>query len=184
MYAFSQTTGLGSDKIKEYLTYGSGPKLDIIPGSNAYSSKDHFHIGADIINHLGSINSHDNETLGEQAFGTAMALIDELSHVGDMQHNNTNTSTGTSKNNPGIQNWRISPTFHRGGDSQLFGFGVAISVVSNAGTNNRTGESFNPGQIVIQKPSSHAIKSYSPNLPVVPAYNREKNIQLGHILLK
>jgi len=186
MYAITQTTGLSSNEIKEYLAYGTGPKASIIEGNNAYAvGPKEFKIGADIINYLGSINSNDKTKLGTQAFGIAMLIIDEISHNGDMAFNKTTTSTGEKENNPGLQNWSISPTWHRGGDSQLFGFGVIAGPAAYDYITPSTGIQHYSGEMIIDPGVPSNIKrSNTNNVPKIPVYNMNKYISIGLNLLK
>ncbi len=182
--AFSLTTGLSKNNIIEYLNYGKGPSITLIEGSDARANNaNNFTIGADILNYLGNIDDNDIEKLGLSAFGVSMVLIDELSHCGDMEYNNVNTSTGENINNPGNQAFKLSPTKHRGGDSQIFGFGVKASVVTEDYINSR-GISFKSGQVIIEKHSpSVDIVFSSSKLPSIPQYNIQELKHIGLDLL-
>ncbi|MDI6834036.1 MAG: RHS repeat-associated core domain-containing protein, partial [Bacteroidales bacterium] len=182
--AFSLTTGLSKDKIIEYLTYGKGPSITLIEGSDAHANDaNNFTLGADILNYLGSIDNNDIEKLALSAFGVAMVLIDELSHCGDMEYNKVNTSTGENINNPGNQTFKLSPTKHRGGDSQIFGFGVKVGVVA-VDFINAIGIPFKSGQVIIEKPNpSDDIVFPSSNLPTIPQYNIKELKYIGLDLL-
>ncbi|MGB4666501.1 MAG: RHS repeat-associated core domain-containing protein [Bacteroidales bacterium] len=182
--AFSLTTGLSKDKIIEYLTYGKGPSISLIEGPDAHADNaNYFTLGADILNYLGSIDNNDIENLGLTAFGVSMVLIDELSHCGDMEYNKVNTSTGEEKDNPGNQALKLSSTKHRGGDSQIFGFGVKVGVAADEFI-NASGIPFKSGQVVIEKPNPSVDIVYpSSNLPHIPQYNIQELKYIGLNLL-
>ncbi len=182
--AFSLTTGLSKDKIIEYLTYGKGPSITLIEGSDAHANDaNNFTLGADILNYLGSIDNSDIEKLGLSAFGVAMVLIDELSHCGDMEYNKVSTSTGENPKNRGNQTFKLSPTQHRGADSQIFGFGVKVGVVAEDFI-NAMGIPFKSGQVIIEQPNpSNDIVYPSSKLPPIPQYNIQEFKYIGLDLL-
>ncbi len=178
MNAFTNTTGLTTEQATEFLTYGKGPKVDLVSGnwanSTDYINKGYFTFGVDMINYLGSISSENIDQMGEQAFGIAMVLTDELSHCGDMKTNKSANSTGNNFNNPGKQNWKFSPTLHRGDDARFFSFGIgAMTNTEHAG---------DPGKVSYYIPS---IKYQPSSMPIIPnPIKRENRIKIGNQLLK
>ncbi|NMB81066.1 MAG: RHS repeat-associated core domain-containing protein [Ignavibacteria bacterium] len=178
MNAFTNTTGLTTEQATEFLTYGKGPKVDLVSGnwanSTNYIKTGSFSFGVDMINYLGSISSENIDQMGEQAFGIAMVLTDELSHCGDMKTNKSANSTGNNFNNPGKQNWKFSPTLHRGDDARFFSFGIgAMTNTEHAG---------DPGKVSYYIPS---IKYQPSSMPIIPnPIKRENRIKIGNQLLK
>jgi RHS repeat-associated protein len=173
MNAFMKTTGLSESKAIEYLAYDSGPKVELMAGTWAnatnYIENGSFNFGAEIINNLGNIPASDVNTLGDQAFGVAMVLTDEISHCGDMETNQTEHSTGESFKNPGKQDWNFSPALHRGADARGFAFGIDVA----------TGPS---GEVSY---SRFVIKYQPAGLPKPPApIKKDDRAKIGNQLLK
>jgi RHS repeat-associated protein len=182
------STGYNKEDILTHMEIGEGPKINLTDYIGARSSsKDGFEIGYQVIKHFTSIRSSDEEYLAEQAFGMAMVLIDEYTHWGDKNNNNGNNTgqwsmkgkteifdadiyTSGGHQRVGTQNWKISPTGHRGGDPQLYGFGVDIATNDNG------------GGIIIRGCSYNVIRYGDPKM-WVPKYNRATIISTGRSLL-
>ncbi len=148
MNALINGTGLTSEQILFDMTPGQGPKINVSDMNGAQANQDNsFTIGSNIIRSLASIDENNKKQLGEQTLGVGLLILDEYTHVGDKRTNNGNSSGGYTLNTNGSVNWdytkygwynqikfgqqkpwSVSPTGHRGGDTQIFGFGLNQSV--------------------------------------------------------
>ncbi|MDD3875999.1 MAG: hypothetical protein PHT69_05225 [Bacteroidales bacterium] len=131
MQALINTTKLSRDEIlKDLKNDGDGPVIKFMEGSRANAGSEMMEIGVEIIKNL---TFEDLDTY-EQAFGIALVILDEYSHIGDKRRNE-GLSTGDSDlpetNRAGKQNWPWSPVGHRGEDPSVFGFGLRFSIGSS-----------------------------------------------------
>lgn len=136
MEALRKSTGLSDAKIKEIYTMGSGPTITINDGATE-TSKDGKKVnfrntGIEALLGKGlALQEH-----AEHVFGTALTVIHEGVHVGDMKTNGGET-TGQLKEvyNGGLeeiyepagkQEWKMAFSKHRGTDFELYAYGAKV----------------------------------------------------------
>ena len=170
MQALMNTTGLKREDILKDLAYNQGPQIELAPGGAAFAgSGEIFSFGSDIIKNL----TNENIDINTQAFGAAMVILDEYSHIGDKRTNNGISTGDPSLNQPeGTQTFKKSPTSHRGSDLPLFGFGVDIESLTKP----------NSGVINVKKTGPEMIKYPQAGYGKIPENIDIKS--LGRELLK